>query len=134
MKSLTLFDYLKKRKRKILNNLGAEDGKVTSFFYRPTKIIGREKKQTFFTVEKNFKIKPAKKEKKQKKTPTKLDFSLANSFNIGYYLITPLLIGVFFGLLLDNFLKTKPVFTLTLLSFGMMGTLYNLWKLIKEIE
>jgi len=134
MKSLTFFDYLKKRKRKILNNLEVENRKETSFFYRPIKSIGREKKQTFFTIEKNFKIKPAKKEEKQKKTPTKLDFSLANSFNIGYYLITPLLIGVFFGLLLDNFLKTKPVFTLTLLSFGMMGTLYNLWKLIKEIE
>lgn len=55
---------------------------------------------------------------------------LAKSLNIGYYLITPLLAGVFFGYWMDRFFGTKPAFMLLLLGLGIAGAFYNLWKTI----
>lgn len=59
---------------------------------------------------------------------------LANSLNIGYYLITPLLIGVFFGVVVDRFFDTKPLFTVSLIVCGVIGTFYNLAKLTKRTD
>ncbi len=134
MKSLDFLYYLKRRRRrKILNEpeIGKNDGALP--LYHPiTDNKNKEIKQTFFEMDKNFKIKEVKKQKKQKKVLLKFNFSLANSFNIGYYLITPLVIGVFFGLLVDNFFKSRPIFTLIFLLLGSLGTFYNLWKTVKE--
>lgn len=57
---------------------------------------------------------------------------LAKSTNLGYYLITPILIGVFFGVGLDQFLGTKPLFTISLLIIGVIGTFYNLVKFMRD--
>lgn len=54
------------------------------------------------------------------------------SFNIGFYLIAPLISGVFLGLLIDKSLNTKPIFTITLIIFGAIGSFYNLYKLTKK--
>lgn len=59
-------------------------------------------------------------------------FLLAFSYNIGYYLITPLILGVVVGLFFDNKFKTKPVLTLVFIFFGLIGSLYNLLRIVKE--
>lgn len=51
--------------------------------------------------------------------------------NIGFYLITPLLAGVFCGLFLDNRFGTRPVFIIIGLLLGVVGTFYNLYRLTK---
>ncbi|OGK17678.1 hypothetical protein A3D80_04505 [Candidatus Roizmanbacteria bacterium RIFCSPHIGHO2_02_FULL_40_13b] len=62
----------------------------------------------------------------------KTNLLLAKSLNIGYYLLTPLLVGVFLGLFLDNTFKTKGVFVIILIILGTVSTFYNLYKLTKE--
>lgn len=57
---------------------------------------------------------------------------LAKSLNIGYYLLTPLLVGVFLGILLDKYFKTQGVFTLILIILGSISSFYNLYKVAKE--
>lgn len=57
---------------------------------------------------------------------------LANYFNMGYYVITPIFLGVFLGLFLDNIFKTKPFFILLLLVLGTIASFYNIFKTLKE--
>ena len=52
--------------------------------------------------------------------------------NLGTYLITPLILGVILGLTADNYLHTKPVFTLICIALGTVATCYNLFKFIKN--
>ncbi len=59
-------------------------------------------------------------------------FSLAKSANIGYYLITPILVGVIFGIFIDNRFNTKPIAVIIGIIFGTVGTFYNLFSLIKS--
>lgn len=127
--------YLKgRRKRKSLYQPELEKKDEGIFNYHPTiSQSDKEKKSNFFTFGKDFTTKQVKKQELEKKVSKENNFSVAKSINIGYYLITPLILGVFFGLLIDSLLKTKPAFTLILLSFGLIGTLYNLGKLTKEI-
>lgn len=61
----------------------------------------------------------------------KKKFPLEKHINIGYYLVTPLLLGVFLGLAVDKFLKTKPVFTIFFIIIGTASTFYNLYKATK---
>lgn len=60
------------------------------------------------------------------------NFLLAKYIGIGYYLGAPLLIEVFLGLLVDNFLKTKPLFIIIFIILGTIGTFYNLFKTSKS--
>lgn len=53
-------------------------------------------------------------------------------FNVGLYLIVPLLLGVFLGYYLDKRFHSKPIFTLVGILLGTISTFYNLWKLLKE--
>ncbi len=57
---------------------------------------------------------------------------LAKSLNIGYYLLTPLLVGVFLGILLDKYFKTQGVFILIFIILGSISSFYNLYKVAKE--
>jgi len=54
------------------------------------------------------------------------------NFNIGFYLITPLLVGIFSGLYLDKRFGTKSFFVVIGLIFGALGTFYNLYRLTKH--
>lgn len=73
--------------------------------------------------------KPPDKNEPKEKAEEHENLLLAKSFNIGYYLVTPILIGVFFGVGLDHIFHTKPMFTIGLLLFGVVGTFYNIFKL-----
>ena len=65
------------------------------------------------------------KEKKNKE-------SVIMYFNVGYYLVTPILIGLGAGILIDKWIQTKPVFTLLLLVAGTVGSFYNLFTIQKK--
>ena len=60
------------------------------------------------------------------------NFLSINSLNIGTYLITPILLGVFIGYNLDIYLKSKPLFILVFILLGTFSSFYNLFKLTKE--
>lgn len=51
---------------------------------------------------------------------------------IGFYLITPLLLGLFVGLWLDNYLNSKPVYTIIGICLGAILTFFNLIKSTKD--
>ena len=59
-----------------------------------------------------------------------VNYSIA--MNISIELITGIGLGVFFGIILDNYLQTKP---LMLIIFFILGTLvgfYNMYKTLKK--
>jgi len=60
------------------------------------------------------------------------NFSLAKDLNLGYYLVTPIVLGVFFGLFLDNLLKSGKLFFIIFFPLGIIGTFYNLYKIYKD--
>lgn len=82
----------------------------------------------YYRIGTDFKI---KKSEKFTKTTKKPNFQLANYLNIGYYLITPLVLGVFLGVVIDRSLKTKH-WTLILIFFGFAASIYNLYRLTKK--
>ncbi|MFN4212646.1 MAG: AtpZ/AtpI family protein [Microgenomates group bacterium] len=91
-------------------------------------------KKTFYIIGKDLKIEKADQEllKKPKESLNKI--LLAKSLNIGYYLITPIFLGAFFGMWLDKIFATKPVFILLFFSLGVLGSFYNLLKIVKEMK
>lgn len=70
----------------------------------------------------------AKKEVKEKKNKE----SVLVYFNVGYYLVTPILFGIGAGILVDKWINTKPVFTILLLLIGTIGSFYNLFTIQKK--
>jgi len=55
-----------------------------------------------------------------------------SNFGIGYYIIAPIIVGVFLGLGLDSWFETKPYFFFFFLIFGTASSFYNLFKLSKD--
>jgi F0F1-type ATP synthase assembly protein I len=88
------------------------------------------KEKKYFSFDKNLNLKPSV-APKPRPVIKKSKMDLANSMNIGYYLLTPLLIGVFFGLYLDGRLGTNYLVVIGIL-IGSIGSIYNLFKLIKQ--
>ena len=79
-------------------------------------------------LEKFKKKKDSDKENIEKKSS--INYSIA--VNISIELITGIALGVFFGLVIDNYLQTKP---LMLIIFFILGTLvgfYNMYKTLKK--
>ena len=65
----------------------------------------------------------------KKKVIKNNNFNLAKNLNLGYYLVTPIIIGAFLGIFLDKLLKTGRTFFIILFSIGIIGTFYNLFKI-----
>lgn len=57
--------------------------------------------------------------------------TVAKFLNLGYYIITPIVIGIVFGLLLDKALNST-IYVKIFLFVGIAGTFYNLIKLVQE--
>jgi F0F1-type ATP synthase assembly protein I len=83
---------------------------------------------TYYQITADFSL---KKREKNIKTKKQSYFQLANFLNIGYYLVAPLLIGVFLGALIDRSLKTKYG-TIIFILLGFLASLYNLFSLTKK--
>ncbi len=54
------------------------------------------------------------------------------TMNIGFYIVTPILIGVFLGLTIDRMINTKPGFTIFFICLGTIASFYNLFRLTKK--
>jgi F0F1-type ATP synthase assembly protein I len=67
-----------------------------------------------------------------KKVRKKSEYMVLEYLNLGYYLIIPMLAGIFLGLVLDSWFKTRPIFVLSFLLLGTLGSFYNLFKLLKN--
>jgi len=85
---------------------------------------------TFYKINSDLKI---KKSENFLKKPKKPNLDLANFLNIGYYLLVPLLLGVFLGVLIDRSLKTK-YWVVIMIFLGFAASIYNLYSLTKKSE
>lgn len=68
----------------------------------------------------------------RQKTEKKLILVLAKNLSVGYYLATPLLVGVLVGVAVDKYFNTKPAFTLVAIALGTISTFFNLIKIIRQ--
>ncbi|OGK17607.1 hypothetical protein A2866_04145 [Candidatus Roizmanbacteria bacterium RIFCSPHIGHO2_01_FULL_39_8] len=84
--------------------------------------LGIDSDGTVKKIAQNSLQKPSSKEK-----PLNLSY-----LNVGYYLVIPLLLGVFLGFALDSWLKTKPLFVSLGIMVGTIACFYNLLKLLKN--
>lgn len=73
-----------------------------------------------------------KKERLRKKNTLQTEQFNFRYLNIGYYILTPILLGVFLGLGLDYWLNTKPLFISIFIFLGTVASFYNLIKLLKD--
>jgi F0F1-type ATP synthase assembly protein I len=89
----------------------------------------------YYQINKTFDLKSVERIEK-KAVITKKTFwekkSLEKYLNIGYYLIIPIIIFLIIGNWLDKIFKTKPIFILVFLFFGVLSSFYNLYRLVKE--
>jgi F0F1-type ATP synthase assembly protein I len=89
----------------------------------------------YYQINKTFDLKSVERIEK-KAVITKKTFwekkSLEKYLNIGYYLIIPIIIFLIIGNWFDKIFKTKPIFILVFLFFGVLSSFYNLYRLVKE--
>ncbi len=85
----------------------------------------------YFEIDKHGDLKKTKTSLKKDSNHKKDFFSEYLNINVGYNLVTPILLGVIIGLILDSNFKSKPVFTIFFIFLGTVGSFYNLFKLIK---
>ncbi len=84
-----------------------------------------------YQIDQNFNKKILKKGIKKKQKNNNL-ISLAKSLNIGYYIISPIFLGILIGLFLDRFFKTSNFYLDLFFFIGIIGSFYNLFRLTKE--
>jgi len=85
----------------------------------------------YFEIDKHGNLKKTNRDFDKKPKIKKDFFSEYININVGYSLVTPILIGVIIGLALDNKFHTKPYLTVFFIFFGALSSFYNLFKLIK---
>lgn len=89
----------------------------------------------YYRFDENLNLKFEKKEDLFIKKKAKNDFlSLAKYSSLGYYLIVPILLGIFIGFLFDFLLKTKKTFFIIGFLSGILGTFYNLKKIYFDVK
>ncbi|VVA44287.1 conserved hypothetical protein [Candidatus Roizmanbacteria bacterium] len=86
----------------------------------------------YFEIDKQGNLKETSREFNKKPKIKKDFFTEYININVGYSLVTPILIGVIIGLALDNKLSTKPFFTVFFIFFGMVSSIYNLYRVYKD--
>ena len=70
--------------------------------------------------------------KKSKNTIQKShDLGYLKYLNVGFYLVTPLLVSVLVGAYADGRFHSKPIGVTLGIIIGAAGTFYNLFKLVK---
>ena len=86
-----------------------------------------------FVLDKNFKLKEGVITRKNADSDNLAQsLALAKYTSLGYYLLTPLLGGVFLGLLIDKYLYVAPFGVVGGIILGSIATFYNLIKFTKE--
>ena len=82
-------------------------------------------------VNSSFIIEPFQKKSVRKE---KKEFRLIDVLDLGVYLIVPLLAGIGIGIVLDTKLGTRPICILSGLLLGVMGSLFNLIKIVRQFS
>lgn len=82
----------------------------------------------YFEIDKQGNLKKIDKTLKKNEGKKANFFSKYIDINVGYSLVTPILIGVIIGLTLDNKFYRKPFFTVLFIILGMISSIYNLYK------
>lgn len=91
------------------------------------------KKKNFYNLRNNFSLEKGQENIKKNMVDLKQEsFALAKYSSLGYYLVIPLLGGVFLGLFIDKTLHIKPFGIVCGILIGTIATFYNLIKLTKE--
>jgi len=80
-----------------------------------------------YQINSNFEIVKGDCQKTKKNHVSKL--RLANYLGIGYYLVTPVVLGLFAGLLAKKTLKMGNIFFIICFLTGIAGSFYNLYKI-----
>jgi F0F1-type ATP synthase assembly protein I len=88
-------------------------------------------KRNYFEIDKHGDLKKTNQGFKKKQETKKSFFTDNVNINVGYSLITPILLGVIIGLALDSRFHSKPVFTVLFIFLGTISSFYNLYKLTK---
>jgi len=88
-------------------------------------------KHSYFEIDKGGELKETSQDLKKNPETKKNFFTDSVYMNIGYNLVTPILLGVIIGLALDSRFHSKPVFTVFFIFIGMVSSFYNLFRLIK---
>jgi len=88
-------------------------------------------KRNYFEIDRRGNLKKTGRNFDKKPKAKKDFFSEYININVGYSLVTPILIGVIIGLALDNKFNSKPFFTVFFIFLGTVSSFYNLFKLIK---
>lgn len=82
----------------------------------------------YYTFDKNLNLKESNISYPMNVKKKVNNYLIAKYINIGYYLIIPLIFGIFGGFFLDKILK-KKIFFIICFSFGVIGIFYNLIKI-----
>ena len=62
----------------------------------------------------------------------KANFNYSVALNISIELITGIGLGVFFGIMLDNYLQTKPLMFIICFILGTLVGFYNMYRTLKK--
>lgn len=86
-------------------------------------------------IDHNWRLKKRDSLKSERITKSKNESLIAGMqyMNVGFYVLTPILVGVFIGYGIDRKSHTAPTFILIGVVLGAVSAFYNLWKLTKEI-
>ena len=88
-------------------------------------------KYSFFEFDKHWNLKKTSRKPKSGLKTKKSFFDDSINMNVGYSLVTPILLGVIIGLALDARFHSKPVFTVLFIFLGAVSSFYNLYRLTK---
>ena len=64
----------------------------------------------------------------------KASFNYSIAINITIELITGMGLGVFLGLMIDNYLQTKPLMLIIFFIIGTLVGFYNMYKTLKKYK
>ena len=81
----------------------------------------------------NKRLKKFEKKNFKKKNKIKKNNDLGLFLKAGVELISPIIVGVFIGLFLDNYFNTKPLFLIIFLILGFGGGISNIYKTVKRL-
>ncbi len=70
--------------------------------------------------------------KKQGAVDREHNLQAVRYMNVGFYLVTPLVVGVLLGSYIDRVYGIRPVATISLIMVGSVAMFYNLYRLTKK--
>ena len=125
-----LWSLLEKKKHKVKGGFHKEFEEYPVIF---NPYASKDVPKNLFRIDQNLKIKEIDKPEQFKIKKRNVDdkMLLARSLNLGYYLLIPLLAGLFLGIWLDKVFSSKPFFLLLLFTLGVISSFYNLWQVVK---